>query len=35
MEAMLIDVREQQMRQKEHFLAVQAQRERALRYVYG
>jgi len=27
MEAMLIDTREQQMRQKEHFLAVQAQRE--------
>jgi len=28
-EAMLIEAREQQMKQKEHFLSVQAQRERA------
>lgn len=38
MEATLIQARSQQMQQKEHFLAVQAQRERAefervLRYI--
>lgn len=39
-EAMLIAAREQQMAQKQHFLAVQAQRERAdfervIRWVFG
>lgn len=38
-EAMLIDARKNQMQQKEHYLAVQAQRERneferVLRYIY-